>query len=115
MNAPFDSRLEDIDASIQCSDCEAVCCRLTVLLMPGDVVPAWLTEHDEYGLEHMAQREDGWCVAVDRTSMRCTIYETRPQLCRSFAMGSPGCRDEREGWFGKSARTIPLTVLASPA
>jgi Fe-S-cluster containining protein len=47
--------------------------------------------------------------------MRCTIYESRPQLCRSFAMGSPGCRDEREGWFGESARRIPLTVLASPA
>lgn len=113
MNAPADLDAESIDPSIHCSDCEAVCCRLTVLLMPGDVIPAWLVEHDEHGLAHMAQHEDGWCVAVDRDSMRCTIYASRPQLCRDFATGSHACRDEREAWFGKPAGTIPVRLITT--
>jgi len=35
--------------------------------------------------------------ALDRDSMRCTIYEVRPLICREFEMGSAECRDERQG------------------
>jgi Fe-S-cluster containining protein len=114
MNADPAAKAETINPAIRCSDCAAVCCRLTVLLMPGDVIPAWLTEHDEHGLEHMAQHEDGWCVAVDRMSMRCTIYGSRPQLCRSVPMGGRECRDERDAWYGKSADAIPITLITEP-
>ncbi len=63
--------------------------------MPGDAVPIWATDVDEHGLEHMAQRDDGWCTALDRDTMRCTIYAQRPQVCRDFAMGGAGCLIER--------------------
>ena len=112
MNADSDSCTERIDAAVRCADCAAVCCRLTVVLLPGDSVPAWLTDSDEHGLEIMAKGDDGWCVALDRHSMRCTIYERRPQICAEFAMGGAYCRVERDAWFGKSATSLPSTVIS---
>ena len=90
-----DPYAESVDPSVSCSACDAVCCRLTVVLMPEDRIPAHLTETSDHGLVVMARGEDGWCVAVDPLRMCCTIYEDRPSICRKFAMGSPYCRDER--------------------
>lgn len=112
MSSEFDPAAADIDPNIRCDDCEAVCCRLTVLLMPGDAVPTWLTAQDEHGLEQMAKGDDGWCVALDRDSMRCTIYRNRPDVCRTYDMGGSFCRDERDGWYGKSAAQIPIRVVS---
>jgi Fe-S-cluster containining protein len=84
----------DVDA-VHCDNCLASCCRLLVRLLPGDRVPGHLLAEDDHGLTVMAQGEDGWCVALDRGSLRCTIYADRPQLCRVFAMGSPECLEER--------------------
>lgn len=94
---------EVIDASVRCERCEAVCCRLQVLLMPGDKVPRWLTDVDEHGLECMARRDDGWCTALDRATMRCSIYAQRPQLCRDVAAGGASCLAERAQWHGGAA------------
>ena len=76
------SRTTGIDASIACGDCDAVCCRLTVVLMPEDSVPAHLTARSMHGPDVMARDEDGWCVAVDPSRMNCSIYEQRPAICR---------------------------------
>lgn len=111
MNTDFDS--ERIDPTIRCADCEAVCCRLPVLLLSGDSVPIWAIDHDEHGLEIVAKADDGWCVALDRRTMRCTIYARRPQICAEFAMGGEGCRDERDAWFGKPGASIPITVIGA--
>jgi uncharacterized protein len=92
-----------------CSHCEAVCCRLTVVLMPDDRIPPWLVAEDDNGPDTMARGDDGWCVALDRQTMRCTIYEQRPAICRSFAMGGPYCLDERAEWAAShSNRGIPF-------
>ena len=100
-----------IDPSVDCADCEAICCRLTVVLLPGDAVPPGLTTHDDLGLEMMARGEDGWCVALDLDTMRCAIYQQRPQICRKFAMGGPYCRAEREEWRGLAAEMdSPLSI-----
>jgi uncharacterized protein len=87
-----------------CGRCEAVCCRLTVTLMPGDVVPHWLVMEQENGPASMAKGEDGWCVALDRNSMRCTIYEQRPKLCRTYLMGGRLCHHERAEWVAAHSR-----------
>lgn len=99
---------EDIDPTVSCTRCEAVCCRMTVVLMPEDSIPARLTDRDELGLEVMARGEEGWCVALNLDSMRCTIYERRPTICREFAMGAPDCRQERDAWFGTGGADAPL-------
>lgn len=77
----------------RCDACQALCCRLTVVLQAGvDDVPAHLTTHLESGLPVMARDEDGWCSAMDRTHMNCGIYEQRPATCRRFVMDGPYCR-----------------------
>jgi uncharacterized protein len=100
-----DPYTERVDPSVQCSACEAVCCRLTVVLMPDDHVPEWLVHRDEHGLETLAKGEDGWCAAIDEKRMCCSIYEDRPAICRKYAMGSPSCRDERKKWYGQAVPT----------
>ncbi len=108
---PFAHDAPGIDPGVDCANCEAICCRLTVVILPGDAVPDGLTTHDDHGLEMMARGEDGWCVALDLDTMRCGIYEQRPQICRKFAMGGPYCRAEREEWRGLAAEVAsPLLI-----
>lgn len=91
---------------ISCDNCDAVCCRLTVILMPGDRVPNQFVVVDRDGTQMLAKGEEGWCQALDLNTMRCTIYEQRPMVCRKFAMGGPYCRSERDAWRG-----IALTLV----
>jgi uncharacterized protein len=98
-------------APIHCSRCDAVCCRLTVVVVPGDKVPAHLVVHSDTGPDVMARGEDGWCVALDRGRMRCGIYPVRPGVCRRFAMAGPYCAALREDWArGPAPVTIPLAL-----
>ena len=105
---PEDDR--QVDPDISCSACDAVCCRLTVVVMPEDVVPRQFVERTGMGLEVMARDEEGWCVALDHRRMCCSIYDQRPGICRKFAMGSAYCRSEREIYREQVARGIPLTL-----
>jgi Fe-S-cluster containining protein len=100
-----------VDPTVSCSSCDAVCCRLTVVVMPEDRVPRHLVERTAQGLDVMARDEEGWCVAIDHRHMHCGIYEQRPGICRKFAMGSAYCRDERQTYRDQMARGIPLTVI----
>lgn len=85
-------------STIACERCQACCCQLQVILMPHDAPPRHLVETEEHGLEVMRRLDDGWCVALDRDTMRCSIYSIRPQVCRDFATGSRECRSERDEW-----------------
>ena len=85
-------------ATVSCSDCAAVCCQLKVLLIAGDDPPQHFIDVDEHGSEIMGKADDGWCAALDRDTMRCTIYARRPFVCREFAMGGADCHDERDNW-----------------
>ena len=105
---------EDIDPAVQCSACEAVCCRLPVLLMPEDRIPARYVDHDERGVEIVAKGDDGWCTALDRNRMCCSIYEQRPTICRGFDMGGYDCREERAAWYGTATPQIPIVVSGAP-
>lgn len=101
---PDDSK---IDPSVLCSNCEAVCCRLTVVLDKSDRIPEHLVTHGDNGIDTMARGDDGWCIALDRSTMSCSIYEQRPSVCRRFVMGAGYCRLERAKYAG---RGIPLRV-----
>jgi Fe-S-cluster containining protein len=46
----------------------------------------------------MAKADDGWCAALDRHNMCCSIYPLRPAICREFAMGGEDCRIARADW-----------------
>jgi Fe-S-cluster containining protein len=84
------------DSEISCERCEACCCRLEVLLITDTGVPARFIAIDRWGGETMARLDDGWCAALDRRTLRCTIYDRRPWVCREFEMGGPECVAERE-------------------
>jgi Fe-S-cluster containining protein len=81
-----------------------------VVLLPGDDVPERLTAWTDEGLHVMARDEDGWCVAVDGARQCCSIYESRPAICRKFAMGGPYCRAVRAEYAAESQRAIPVVL-----
>lgn len=101
----------DAAPAITCAACDACCCRLEVLLMGDDNVPIRLTAEDEWGGTVMRRLDDGWCAALDRNTMRCTIYERRPDVCRVFEMGAEGCIEERLDFYGRpdSPPAAPFT------
>ena len=78
--------------------------------MPEDVVAAHLTTHTASGLRVMARDEEGWCVALDGARMCCSIYESRPTVCRRFVMGGPYCQDVRADYRDRRERGIPLVL-----
>ena len=80
-------------SSISCESCAARCCRFEVFLITETGVPEEYICTDENGGQTMLRLDDGWCSALDRTSMTCSIYEHRPWLCREFEMGSDDCLD----------------------
>ena len=84
------------ETAITCGTCKACCCRLEVILMDEDNPPEEFVERDRWGGQVMARLEDGFCVALDRVTSRCTIYAQRPGVCRDFAAGSDDCLTERE-------------------
>ncbi len=93
-----------------CAHCDAVCCRLTVVLDAADRIAEHLTTHTPAGLHVMARDAEGWCVAVDGASGGCSIYEGRPTVCRRFVMDGPYCRDIRADYRDRRRRGIPLVV-----
>jgi Fe-S-cluster containining protein len=95
----------DDSAPITCDACQACCCQLPVLLLPGDDPPEHFIDLDAHGSQIMGKADDGWCLALDRGSMRCTIYPRRPWVCREFAMDGGDCREVRADW-----RRIALTL-----
>jgi len=100
------------EGKAHCSRCDAVCCRLTVVLQPEDRIPAHLTARTDANLLVMAHDEDGWCVALDGARMNCGIYESRPEVCRRFVMGGPYCQAVREEYADDQRRLIEVALLS---
>ena len=92
---------------ISCASCQACCCRLEVMLMGDDQPPQYLTNEDAWGGWVMRRLDDGWCAALDRNTMRCTIYERRPSICRDYQLGDSDCLAER----AKSTMFMPIVVF----
>jgi Fe-S-cluster containining protein len=65
------------------------------MLMGDDDIPSELTARDQWGGWVMARLDDGWCSALDRKTLLCTIYEHRPLICRDYQMGDFDCIQER--------------------
>lgn len=80
---------------VTCANCQACCCRLEVMILTETGVPDKHVVVDQWGGESMRRLDDGWCSALDRETLMCTIYEQRPWNCREFEMASYECLDER--------------------
>jgi Fe-S-cluster containining protein len=84
-----------LSKDVTCSTCKANCCRLEVILITDTGVPDNYVETDQWGGMRMVRLDDGWCAALDRHTMMCSIYEKRPLICREFEMGGYECLLER--------------------
>lgn len=109
-DAPVSSA--SVKRKANCAQCEAVCCRLIVVLDSEDNIPQHLTAHlpGRPDVNVMAHSDDGWCVAMDRTHMNCGIYENRPSVCRRFFMSGPYCNAIRAEYAEERSRRIHITV-----
>ena len=81
---------------VTCSNCQACCCSLEVMIISDTGVPKQHIDVDEHGGETMLRLHDGRCSALDRNTLMCSIYENRPWICREFEMGSYDCINERK-------------------
>ncbi len=61
------------------------------MLITDTGVPDRFIQTDQWGSQTMARLDDGWCIALDRATMLCTIYDRRPLICREFKMGGSEC------------------------
>ncbi len=84
---------------INCDNCEACCCHLEVLLVSDIGVPDHFIAIDKWGGMTLARLDDGWCIALNRDTLMCKIYENRPLVCREFEMGSTECMVEQKAWL----------------
>ena len=91
---------------VSCASCEACCCRLEVMLMGEDDIPPRLTAQDQWGGWVMRRLDDGWCAALDRKTLLCTIYARRPGVCREYQVGDYECLGERARLLPKPTRAI---------
>ena len=84
-----------VEPEITCENCQACCCRLEVILISDTGVPEHFIDINSWQGRVMARFDDGWCAALDRHSMLCTIYDNRPSICRDFKMGGHECVTEQ--------------------
>ena len=88
---------------ITCLTCVAACCQQEVLLISDTGIPQRFVSTDRWGGQVMRRLEDGWCAALDRNTMRRSIYDRRPQICRDFEMGGRECLAARVDLMGPEA------------
>lgn len=84
-----------LPAEISCSNCQACCCSLEARIISDTGVPDQHIYVDAHGNESMLRLDDGWCSALNRDTLLCSIYENRPWVCREFEMASYECINER--------------------
>lgn len=64
--------------------------------MGDDAPPERFTQQDAWDGWVMRRLADGWCSALDRSTMLCSIYAQRPDVCRQFDVASDDCMTERK-------------------
>jgi uncharacterized protein len=71
------------------------------MLFTDTGVPHQFITQNNHQIDVMKRSEDGWCAALDRDTLMCSIYVNRPLICREFEMGSYECQIERAEIQGK--------------
>lgn len=69
--------------------------------MGDDEVPIRYLDEDRWGGSVMRRLDDGWCAALDRNTMMCSVYQRRPEVCCVYQMGASDCVLERTIFFAR--------------
>lgn len=72
-----------LDCASNLLTCKAACCRLHFALTKEEVKRGRI-RHDLSKPFFIARDEDGYCPHLDRTSLKCTVWEDRPVRCRNY-------------------------------
>ncbi len=73
--------------------CKARCCKLWFSLSVQDLEEGTVKWNysQPYGIAHNSA---GYCVHRDNSSCKCTVYENRPYICRTY-----DCRNDKRIWL----------------
>ena len=94
-----------IDCENRVALCHAACCKLHFALSREDVQEG--TIRWDFGNPYViAQGEDGWCVHLDRGSLSCGVYESRPRMCRTY-----DCSKDSRIWLDFDKRVVNPLIL----
>ena len=113
---------ENSGGAFDCDSCGACCKTWRILVADEDAAREPRIAHEARRLPDN-QRTEHWayqlfplpfhetCVFLDPAN-RCTIYDTRPRVCRAFEAGSQRCQEARaeQGLGPLAPAVIPLTI-----
>ena len=89
-----ESKMEEVrvDCEKRMHICKAACCTLTYPLSIQDVNQGirWSLARPFMN----AREADGYCIHLQRDTLKCSIYEQRPAICREYS-----CRNDRRIWL----------------
>lgn len=89
-----------IDCESRLALCRGACCRLKFALTVQDLEEGKVKW--DLGRPYMIRHgADGYCYHIEKEAHRCTIYENRPVVCRSY-----DCRKDKRIWSDFEARLI---------
>jgi hypothetical protein len=97
------------EITLDCSECAACCYSNNVMLNTDDIARFERAGRPELAKMPYARRKngklalrlapDGGCLQL-RLDKRCNIYDIRPEMCRSFPVGSECCLSSRADDLG---------------
>jgi len=95
--------LIDCEGRKEC--CRAICCSFVFALTKEEVqkgIIRWNPKRPYF----IARDDDGYCPHLDRTSLRCTIWEERPKRCQRY-----DCSKELNIWTDFEKKVINEDVF----
>ena len=91
-----DESADEPDGCIDCSQyinqCQAKCCSFIFALTKDEVAAGHIQYNQDKPFFIARDQEDGLCPHLNRGSLQCDIWETRPIRCRRYDCS----RDEKE-------------------
>lgn len=91
-----DEAPDEPDADMDCraclAECQAKCCTYVFALTKEEVARGNI-QYNQQKPYFIARDGDGYCPHLNRQSLQCEVWETRPLRCRRYH-----CKDDREIW-----------------
>jgi len=92
-----------------CRICHGACCLyLTLPVKEDELVYDWLKLRGEERLHGISIK----CKCSKLSNGRCTIYNERPEICRTYEVGSSSCLDAIERHHNRQTRRRIIEAIA---
>ena len=78
----------DVDCASNLDTCRAACCTLQFALTKEEVRKGHL-KHNRCRPFFIARGDDGYCLHLERATMRCEVWPDRPLRCRRYDCRPP--------------------------